>query len=290
MRSLVAAEDEREIITPQAGLARRGEHAAAQLALGEAPERALLCWGRAAFDLAVRYTRAEDSGKRLAEAPLFLGKWGGVVVAVVAPGIGAPATALVAEKLIAAGSRVLVGVGFAGSIHPLLPSGTLVVADGAERDEGTSRHYLAEGTTAEGWENVKEALEVACGDENATMRCGRVWTTDAVYRETVAKAREMRKRGAMVVEMETAGLLAVARYRGARAGALLVVADELARIKPMDVPLAPGEDPVEYVWKPAAPGSLDRPLGAAVRAALAAVTGALAATPESEGAAAASER
>lgn len=279
----MASDDEREIITPRAGLARRGEHAAAQLAVGEAPERALFCWGRAAFDLAVKYTRAEDTGKRLAEAPLFLGKWGGVAVAIVAPGIGAPATALAAEKLIAAGARVLIGVGFAGSIHPLLVSGTLVVADGAERDEGTSRHYLAEGSPAQAWENVKEALEVACGEENVAMRCGRVWTTDAVYRETVAKARDMRTRGAMVVEMETAGLFAVARFRGARAGAVLVVADELARIKPLDVPLAPGEDPVEYVWTPAPPGSLAQPLGAAVRAALAAVTGALAGTAEGAG-------
>ena len=121
-------DDDREIITPAAGLVERGEHAGPQLAVGDAPERVLLAWGRALLETAVRYARAEDSGKRVAEAPLFVGKWGGARVGIVGPGIGAPATALAVEKLGAAGAKVFVGAGFHAYSTPSSPS-----ASGASR-------------------------------------------------------------------------------------------------------------------------------------------------------------
>lgn len=272
---MIADPDEREIITPAAGLARRAEHGGPQLAEGDAPERVLLAWGRPLLESAVKYARAEDSGTRVADAPLFVGKWGGVRVGIVNPGIGAPATALAAEKLAAAGARVFAGVGFAGSISPLVKRGTLFVASAAERDEGVSAHYAPPAPAEDAHPLVAAALEFAVGEEPHASRVGKAWTTDAPYRETVAKARAMRRRGADVVEMETAALFAVARFRGFRAGSLLVVTDELARFAADEVDMELGEPAVEYAWTPAPPGSVERESGAALRAALAAVTGRL---------------
>ena len=43
---------------------------------------------------------------------------------------------------------------------------------------------------------------------------GTTWTTDAPYRETVDKVRRRKAQGAICVEMECAGMQAVADFRG----------------------------------------------------------------------------
>ncbi|MHB8604960.1 MAG: phosphorylase family protein [Thermoplasmatota archaeon] len=267
-RELAAGDDEREIVTAAAALARRAEHPGAQLGLGDADERAMLLWGRSLLPEAIRFSRAEPTQRMAGEAELYRGKWGGVAVTIAAPGIGAPATALVAEKLAAAGAKVIVGVGFAGSIHPLVASGTALAVEAALSDEGTSRHYVADGAPLLAHRPLADALELALADEGAFARCAKVWTTDAPYRETVAKARAFRLAGAVAVEMETAALLAVAARRGFHAGAALLVADELTRFDPGAKP-----EGIAYAWRPAAPGALDRARGQLLRAAFAALTG-----------------
>src|SRR5437763_60471 len=59
--------------------------------------------------------------------------------------VGAPAAALVMEGAIARGVRQLLIVGSAGSLQRHLPIGSTVVVDTAEREDGTSHHYLPAG-------------------------------------------------------------------------------------------------------------------------------------------------
>ena len=56
----------------------------------------------------------------------------------------------------------------------------------------------------------------------------RTWTTDAPYRETVAKVARRREDGCATVEMETAAFYAVARFRGVRMVQLLYAADDVS--------------------------------------------------------------
>ena len=42
---------------------------------------------------------------------------------------------------------------------------------------------------------------------------GKIWTTDAVYRETYGKVKLMQERGCIGVDMELSALLALAKYR-----------------------------------------------------------------------------
>jgi purine-nucleoside phosphorylase len=60
---------------------------------------------------------------------------------------------------------------------------------------------------------------------------GRVWTTDALFRETRGKTKKYSKEGILAVEMEMSALLTVAAYRGIRLGGFMVVSDELASLK-----------------------------------------------------------
>lgn len=281
-------EDEREILTPLSGLKRRAEHGGAQVAPGTVPTRALFTWGEPLFEAVRQISRAKPTDLKAGVANLYRGTWGGEAFILVNPGVGASATALVADKLNACGVDTIVGIGFAGILHPLLQSGDIVVVERAIGEDGASRAYLNE-TLAPGAEAVdevepspavKSALELSLGEESGVaFQCGTVWTTDAPYRETVAKARAYRQRGAHAVEMETAALLATAKRRGFRAGSMVVLSDSLCRVAPLDAPLQAGSDGLDWTWTPAPSGSLDGRVALLARAALPVVVGPLEAVP-----------
>lgn len=272
-------DDEREILTPLLGLRRRAEHGGAQVAPGTIPTRALFTWGEPLFEAARILSHAKPVDLKAGAAKLFRGSWGGESFVLVNPGIGAPSTALVADKLHACGVDTIVGVGFAGILHPLLQSGDIIVAERALGEDGASRAYLETTDEVAASPIVKQALELSLGQEAGTAyQCGTVWTTDTPYRETVKKARAYRARGAHAVEMETAALYSVAHRRGFRAGAAVVLSDSLCRVAPLDSEHADA-DGLEWAWTPAPTGSLDGKVNALVRAALPVAVGPLQAAP-----------
>ncbi|GEM_PF-2597825 len=278
------SDDDREIVTPLAGLKRRAEHGGAQVAPGSVPMRALLTWGEPLFEVVRQVSHAKPTDLKAGVAKLYRGTWAGEPFILVNPGIGAPATALVADKLHACGVDTFVGIGFAGIVHPLLQSGDLLVVERALGEDGTSRAYLDSTDEVAATPIMKDALEMSLGeDPGVAYQCGTVWTTDTPYRETVGKAKRYRARGAHAVDMETAGLYAVAKKRGFRAGAMLVLSDSLCRVAPLDQQAddpasRTGRDPfagIDWTWTPAPSGSLDGKVLALVRAALPVVVGGL---------------
>ena len=57
---------------------------------------------------------------------------------------------------------------------------------------------------------------------------GTSWTTDAIYRETIAEVKQYQKEGVATVEMEASALFAVAQYRNVQMGSILTISDSLA--------------------------------------------------------------
>ncbi|RPI99649.1 MAG: phosphorylase, partial [Deltaproteobacteria bacterium] len=59
------------------------------------------------------------------------------------------------------------------------------------------------------------------------LHAGRVWTTDAPYRETPTKVRRYREEGILGVEMEMSAVFALGMVRNISIGSVLIVSDEL---------------------------------------------------------------
>lgn len=55
------------------------------------------------------------------------------------------------------------------------------------------------------------------------------WTTDAIFRETQTRIQNRRAEGAKIVEMEQAGCIAVAQFRGFSYGALIYGGDDVSQ-------------------------------------------------------------
>ena len=63
----------------------------------------------------------------------------------------------------------------------------------------------------------------------STQKSPPIWTTDAIFRETPDRIARRREEGAKIVEMEQAGCLAVAQFRGFDYGALIYGGDDVSQ-------------------------------------------------------------
>ena len=129
---------------------------------------------------------------------------------------GGPYTASVLEKLRVFGVQRVIGIGVCGSLVEDAPPGTWLIADGAFCSDGTSKEY----TTAEMVypdEDMLRIAEEAFSRRGLVVRRGKVWTTDAVYREFPSKVAYWRDRGVLFVNMEAAPFYAAAETLGMKA-------------------------------------------------------------------------
>ena len=193
------------------------------------PERVVLCFY--AEILAALPEDAEQVGTLAAAHgvhPIWRLHRHGHDVAVFHPGVGAPLAAGFLEEAIVLGARKVVAVGGCGTISSTVGAGDIVVPTEAVRDEGTSFHYLPASRTVRADPDGVAAATNLLDERDVPYTAGKVWTTDAIYRETRAKVDRRRDEGCLVVEMEAAAFFAVARFRGIRFAQLLYGGDDLS--------------------------------------------------------------
>ena len=153
-------------------------------------------------------------------------------VAVIGPYIGAPYAVMLLETLIKWGADKIIVFGLCGSISTDICIGDIVVPTSALVDEGVSRHYHhQENRPSPASETIVHHIKKGLVENGQTFHEGPVWTTDAIYRETVSAVQHFQKKNALAVEMELSALFSVARFRGVEIGAILVVSDELATMQ-----------------------------------------------------------
>ena len=127
--------------------------------------------------------------------------------------VGAPACVVGFEEVVAMGAKKFVLFGSCGVLDDHKVNNKIIIPVSAVRDEGTSYHYIAPSPEIEA-----DAHSVQISEDVLT-RCGypyvkgKTWTSDAIYRETLPAIEERRQEGCLVVEMECASMLAVAKYR-----------------------------------------------------------------------------
>ena len=155
----------------------------------------------------------------------------GLVCGIVPRTIGGPYAVLVAEQLWAAGATLIVGITSAGRVSTTLPLPSIVIVDEAVRDEGTSLHYLAPSPSV--FTPATETMDLLVRElstVSSSVRRGRVWTTDAPYRETAEQLRFWEDRGVLAVEMQAASLFAFARARGAPVAIVALVSNSVEQV------------------------------------------------------------
>lgn len=156
----------------------------------------------------------------------------GKQIAVFGTPFGAPQAAVILERLIAMGAGKILAFGCCGSLQPDLKVGHLVIPTDALSEEGTSTHYpLPKGALTKASEKIVQLCQVQCREKNFRFAAGKIWTTDALFRETRKKVGSYSAKGLLAVDMEMSALFTVAAYRKVHLGGLMVVSDELGTLK-----------------------------------------------------------
>ena len=159
------------------------------------------------------------------DVPIYKLNWNGRDIGIFQTLIGGPGTAGLLEEALAMGAKKVLLYGSCGVLDSALVAGHFILPTAAYRDEGVSYHYLPVGDyvdipTAERLGEIFDGL-------NLPYVKGRVWTTDAFYRETRNNMEKRRADGCIAVDMECASAMAVGQFRGVPVYQFLYAEDSL---------------------------------------------------------------
>ena len=193
------------------------------------PERAVTCWfGNVVAERTAGLVPVHNVPFEHGDHGIFVIEHNGTEIALVSPGVGAPAAVTVLEVLVALGATNIIGCGGAGVIKPGFDVGHVIVPTGAIRDEGTSYHYAAADAVVAPHPRALAAIDDVLSEAGVPHDRGTTWTTDAFFRETAAKVIRRREQGCITVEMEASAMFAAAAFRGAVYGQLLYAGDDVS--------------------------------------------------------------
>jgi uridine phosphorylase len=193
------------------------------------PQRAVMCWfGNVVRERTVGCEPVHNVPFEHGDHPICVIEHRGESVALVSPGVGAPAAVSSLEIMIALGATNIIGCGGAGIVRPGFDVGHVIVPTGAVRDEGTSYHYAAAGVAVQPHPRALAAIDDVLTEAGVPHDRGLTWTTDAFFRETAAKVARRREQGCITVEMEAAAMFAAAAFRGVVYGQLLYAGDDVS--------------------------------------------------------------
>lgn len=194
------------------------------------PKVAVTCFSKATFSrLVSKFGGTKVTVRSLANLDIVVYEtlYKDAKVALFLSPVGAPACALLLEDIFALGVQRAVMFGTCGVLDGSIEDCSIIIPDKAVRDEGTSYHYAP--ASDEIGVNVKYTEEfIKILDEfGCSYTKGKVWTTDAFYRETRDKMKLRKERGCICVDMECSAVAAVAQFRDKEVFQFFYAADNL---------------------------------------------------------------
>jgi uridine phosphorylase len=145
----------------------------------------------------------------------------------VGPIFGGPMCAVIIEELAACGVKYFIGYGASGTLDSSIPPCSIMVADTALCSDGASKEYTARNEVSADVEMLKR-LRDEIKRRGLPDISGKVWTTDAIYREYPSTVAYWKKKGARFVNMDTSPFYAVAKEKGVKAAYLSAVSDNVS--------------------------------------------------------------
>jgi uridine phosphorylase len=158
--------------------------------------------------------------------PVYKAGYGGKEVAVYQSPMGGSMAASCMDELIARGGKTFIFFGCCGILDDSIKSNQIIVPVSACRDEGASYHYAPPADyigipTADKLSNILDEL-------NIPFVRTKVWTNDAIYRETLKNVQKRRSEGCGAVDNECASVMAVGAFRHVDVYQFLFTEDSVA--------------------------------------------------------------
>ncbi len=182
--------------------------------------------------MAIRYIEANfDTIELSASLPCFLDSQkciaikGNSDVCFTRGGYGSPAAVDTLETVRALGAKQIIVIGMCGGFASNIDVGDVVIPNRIFSEEGTSQHYFKDFSFATPDSELFNKATTYFTNKFPLITDATV-TTDAVYRQTLAKEALWRENGCVGVDMESSALLAVSTYYSMPAVSILLCSDK----------------------------------------------------------------
>lgn len=194
------------------------------------PKIGITCFSQKLMD---KYVEAFN-GEKIAEirnangeTSVYKIKFNDIDIALFTSRVGAPACIVAYEEIMAMGLEKLIMFGTCGTLDSRIKDLAIIIPTSAIRDEGTSYHYMKSSQEIAVNKKHREEFKEILKNRNVSFIEGKVWTTDAPYRETRAKADKRKEQGCICVDMECSAMAAVAEFRNKELFQYFYAADNL---------------------------------------------------------------
>ena len=194
------------------------------------PKIGVSCWSKTLIDQLVEKFDVEEialTSNGNSRLPIYKINYNGIDVALFMSRVGASACVVEYEELFAMGLEKVIVFGTCGVLNKEINDLAIIIPNNAVRDEGTSYHYVKAERTIEVNVKHKEEFIELLNEHNYSYTIGKVWTTDAPYRETRNKVLKRKEEGCICVDMECSALSALAKFRNKEIFQFFYAADNL---------------------------------------------------------------
>ena len=175
------------------------------------PETAVSCFSHVTFermlDMVADVRVLAELGDANAKYPIYRGLWQGTPLTFALAMVGAPSCVAMLEELHALGAKRFVVFGNCGVLNQQIRDCGIIIPTAA----------------------VRGAFEAILRETGVDFTEGKVWTTDAFYRETRGKFEKRKAQGCVCVDMECSALMALAQFRGIDVFEFFYAGDNLDR-------------------------------------------------------------
>jgi len=161
------------------------------------------------------------------EHSMYTGNIEGIRVTGLNGGMFSANTAITTEILCNVQAQNLIRLGSCGALREDIKVGDLILATGCVRGDGVTPYYVQEDFETLPDPGLTEALEKAAEKAGARLHKGKVWTTDALLKETREIVEDKVQKGAIAVDMVSSALLTIAQTYKVKAACILAVSDNL---------------------------------------------------------------
>ena len=159
----------------------------------------------------------------------FTGLYNQNAVSVMAHGMGIPSASIYCTELIREyGVKRIIRVGSCGTVHPDVRLRDIVIAMGASTDSGVNRMRFGGYDLAAlaSFDLLRSAVRAA-EKRGLRFHVGNVFSADLFYASDPNQFDLIRKNNILGIEMETAGIYAIAAEHGVEALAICTVSDDI---------------------------------------------------------------
>ena len=165
------------------------------------------------------------------EYTMYTGTYQGIKLTAINGGRFAADTSITTEILCNAEVKCLIRIGSCGALKGDIKVGDLIVATGCVRGDGVTPYYVDGNFETKPDTKLTQAItkiaEAAMAPMGNKVHVGKVWTTDAILRETRDHVNKAISQDAIGVDMVSSAFLTIAQIYKIPAVSILAVSDNI---------------------------------------------------------------